>query len=94
MATAIHLDPSTIAALDAFVASGRFASRDDAIRSALDLVDEIDAADDSPLTPSEIAGIERGLADVAAGRTIPLEEVRAEMARRFSRGDRRVDRTR
>ena len=82
----IKLQATTVEALDQVVASGRFPSRDEAIRCALYLVQENDAADDEPLTPEEIAGIERGLADVAAGRGIPIEEVRAEMERRHAAG--------
>ncbi len=89
MATAIqlqtiHLEASTIKALDDLVAIGRFSSRDEAIRCALLLAQEHDAMHDEPLTPEEIAGIDRGLADAAAGRGIPIAEVRAEMERRFT----------
>ena len=87
MATAIPLEPATIAALDAVVAIGRFASRDDAIRTALHIVEEVDAADDAPLTAAEIAGIERGLADVAAGQVFSAEDVRAELERRHAAGE-------
>jgi predicted transcriptional regulator len=34
---------------------------------------------DPSLTPEDIAAIEEGLADIAAGRTRPWSEVRAEM---------------
>lgn len=86
MATAIPLEASTIEALDAIVARGRFSSRDEAIRTALYIVEEVDAADDAPLTPGEIAGIERGLADVAAGRVYTVDEVFDELERRCLEG--------
>lgn len=84
MATPLKLEPSTIAALDAVVASGRFPSHDEAIRTALYIVEEVDAEHHDALTPEVIAGIERGLADVAAGRTLSVEQVRAEMERRHA----------
>lgn len=84
MATGIQLQAETIAALDAVVASGRFLTRDAAILAALDLVEEADAADREPLSPGEIAGLERGLADVAAGRVFTSEEVRVELERRHA----------
>lgn len=86
MATAISLEPATIEALDAIVARGRFSSRDEAIRTALYIVEEVDAADDAPLTSADIAGIERGLADVAAGRVYTVDEVFDELERRCLEG--------
>ena len=83
MATAIPLEASTVEALDAAVASGRFSSRDVAIRTALHIVEETDSEHlEPPLTPEEIAGIERGLADIAAGRVYDLDEVFDELERR------------
>ena len=40
---------------------------------------------DPSLTPQDIAAIEEGLADIAAGRTRPWTEVRAEMQALVSR---------
>lgn len=84
MGTAVHLESATVDALDRMVAIGRFGSRDEAIRTALHIVEEQDAAELGPLGAEEIAGIERGLADAEAGRLIPLEIVRANMKRRFA----------
>ena len=84
MATGIQLQAETIAALDAVVASGRFLTRDAAILAALHLVEELDAEDGEPLSPEEIAGLERGLADVAAGRVFTSGEVRVELERRHA----------
>lgn len=87
MATAIPLETATIAALDAVVAAGRFSSRDEAILTALHIVEDVDAASDMPLTPEEIAGIERGLTDAAAGRVFSAAEVYAELERRHAAGE-------
>ena len=66
------------------IARGRFPSRDVAIRAALHIVEETDAAEHAPPTAAEIAGIERGLADIAAGRVLSAAEVRAELERRHA----------
>lgn len=84
MVTAVPLEADTITALDAMVARGRFPSRDVAIRTALHIVEEVDAADETPLTSAEIAALERALSDVAAGRVLSAEEVRAELERRHT----------
>lgn len=83
MATAISLEPNTIDAIDALVARGRFASRDAAIRVALDSLQKA-YADPVLGTQDEVAGVERGLADVAAGRVFSAEHVRAELERRHA----------
>lgn len=81
MATALNLDQRTVGELDDLVASGRFASREDAVREGVRLVREgnRDASSDA-----ELAGVERGLADVAAGRILSADEVRAELERRHA----------
>lgn len=38
--------------------------------------------DDEPLTDEDLAAIEEGRADIAAGRTVPLAEVLAELEAR------------
>jgi predicted transcriptional regulator len=86
MAIAIQLEPATIAALDAIVAKGRIKSRDEAIRTALQIVEANDPDEWDPLSSSEIAGIERGLADAEAGRLIPVEQVMEELERRHAAG--------
>lgn len=79
MATALNIDGRTLGELDDLVANGRFNSREDAVREAVRLVWEEDA---SPLSEAERAGIERGLADVAAGRVFDHDEVFDELERR------------
>lgn len=85
MATAIDLDQDTIRDLDDLVARGRFPSREDAVREGLRLVHEQDWTDEAgdldSLDPKTRAALEEGLADVAAGRTYPAEEVFDELLR-------------
>uniref|UniRef100_UPI0035BC8748 hypothetical protein n=1 Tax=Sphingomonas sp. TaxID=28214 RepID=UPI0035BC8748 len=61
---------------------GRFSSRDVAIQASLDWMKQSDAMAQEALTPEDKAAIERGLADVAAGRTYTLDEVFDELERR------------
>ena len=83
MATAIQLDPATVEALDAVVASGRFTSRDDAIRTALYIVEETEAESSEALSPDEIALLEQRIAaaDADPKGGFPAEEVFAELER-------------
>ena len=79
----VRLKPDAEAYLKAQVASGRFASIEDAIE-ALARDDEvaqaeIDAADPSWAKPY----LSKGLADIEAGRTVPAETVHAELRDRF-----------
>lgn len=82
MATAINLDPKTLRDLDDLVASGRFLSREDALREGLRHVHEQDwtdeAVDLASLDPATRAAVEAG---VAAGRTYPAEQVFDELLR-------------
>ena len=85
MATALNLDPAIVRSLDDLVRSGRFASREAAVSEGLRLVEIADwgePVDLDDLSPSERAGVERGLADVAAGRVHTSAQVRAELERR------------
>ena len=84
MATQPKFDPDTETLIDDLLASGRFAERADVLCRGVRLVHDENRAIDEPLSAAEIAGIERGLAEVAAGRLIPSSEVRAEMHRRFA----------
>ena len=86
MASEIHLEASTIEWLDDVVLIGGFSSRDEVIRAGLRLLKERDEADHEPLTPSEIAGIERGLAAAAAGDVHDVDEVFDELRRRNREG--------
>ena len=79
----IRLKPDAEAYLKAQVASGRFASVEEAI-DALTRDDEVaqaelDAADLSWAKPY----IDKGMADVEAGRTVSADTVHAELRDRF-----------
>ena len=84
MATQLTLDPETELMIDDLIASGRFAERTDVLRHGVKLAHDEGAGDDGPLSPQVIAGIERGLADAAAGRVLSAEQVRSELERRHS----------
>ncbi len=66
----ITLSPEDQQKAEALVASGRFSSIDDAIRAGLDALHE-----DADCQDYARNRIEAGLADVEAGRTVPLQEV-------------------
>ena len=82
MATAIRLDQETVDALDAMVTSGRFRSHDEAIRTALYLVRENDAAAE-PSDAEEMAWLAEAIAEADADPDggLSAEEVFAEMKR-------------
>jgi Arc/MetJ-type ribon-helix-helix transcriptional regulator len=88
MATALDLDPDTLRELDDLVASGRFPSREDAIRTALRLVHEQDRTDEAvdldSLDPGTRAAVEEGLTDVAAGRVEDADIVFARLRERYA----------
>ena len=80
----IRLKPDTEEWLKAQVAEGRFNSVEDAVEALVadDRAQaELDAADLSWAKPY----IEEGLADIEAGRTVPAEQVYAELRAKFSR---------
>jgi Arc/MetJ-type ribon-helix-helix transcriptional regulator len=84
MATAIRLEQATVDALDAMVTRGRFTSHDEAIRTALHLVEERDAAA-APHDAEELAWLEQRIAEADADPHggIPAEEVFAELRQRY-----------
>jgi antitoxin ParD1/3/4 len=88
MATVLKLDPATLSDLDELVASGRFASREDALREGLRLVHEQgwtdEAVDLDSLDPATRAAVEGGLADIDAGRTEDAEVVFARLRERYA----------
>jgi len=81
----IRLKPDTEEWLKAQVAEGRFESVEEAVEAlvAEDRLEQerLDAMDLSWAKPY----IEEGLADIEAGRTIPAEQVHAELRAMFTR---------
>jgi Arc/MetJ-type ribon-helix-helix transcriptional regulator len=81
----VRLKPHTEEWLKEQVAKGRFASLEDAVEI---LVRE-DQAAHADLEEADLAWaqpyIAKGLADVEAGRTVPADEVHAELRARFIR---------
>ena len=87
MAETIRLEDATIRLLDTFVASGRFASREEGVREAIRLLEEDsgDAAVDwDALDPATLGALEEGLADADAGRTEDAEIVFARLRARYA----------
>lgn len=84
MAMPINLDPQTIGELDELVASGRFASHEDAVREGVRLLQEEEWVDLDSLDPATRAAVEAGLADIAAGRTEDAEIVLARLQERYA----------
>lgn len=81
------MDRQSVLELDDLVASGRFASREDAVREGLRLIQQqevVDEAVDLDSLDSETrAAVEAGLADIAAGRTEDAEVVFARLRERY-----------
>lgn len=84
VAAQLKLDAESESMIDDLVASGRFAERADVLRHGVRLAYDEGQAAEEPLTEEEIAGVERGLADVAAGRIFSAAQVRAELERRHA----------
>lgn len=73
--------------LDALVATGRWATRDDALRESLaSLRGRIAAETDErdSYTPADLAAIEVGIAEADRGELIPAEEVFDRLIRRYA----------
>ena len=60
------------------VRDGRYGSKSEVLRTGVRLVQEREAA-----LAALLAKIDEGVADIEAGRTSPLEEVRARMQAQF-----------
>lgn len=76
----IELNPQTVSRLQG-EASARNVSLDRLVVDWLDeRLDDNEKFDMMPLSPEEIAGIERGLADIKAGRVITHEQMLADLA--------------
>ena len=81
MATHLKLDGETEQLIDSLMATGQFAERADVVRHGIRLAHEEDRLADEPLSAEDEEAIERGLADVAAGRVRPAEDVFDEVLR-------------
>ena len=65
--------------VDRLVRDGRYGSKSEVLRTGVRLVQEHEAR-----LAALLGKLEEGIADADAGRTRPLEEVRAEMQARFA----------
>lgn len=83
MSKPVHLRPDHAALAERLVASGRFDSVGDVVMHAFSLLEDEEAARDARLAKLH-AHIAEGLADIEAGRTVPAEEVFAELRRRVA----------
>ncbi|MBV9044469.1 MAG: type II toxin-antitoxin system ParD family antitoxin [Alphaproteobacteria bacterium] len=79
MPSSVDLGPKLEKTISKLVAQGRYGSKSEVIREGVRLVEEREKR----LAELDRA-LERGLADVAAGRTRPAEEVFEELRKRFS----------
>ncbi len=79
----IHLWPDHAALAERLVASGRFDSVGEVVMHAFRLLEDQEAAREARLAKLH-AHIAEGLADIEAGRTVPAEEVFAELRRRVA----------
>lgn len=80
MSKPVHLWPDHAALAERLVASGRFDSVGDVVMHAFWLLEDEEAAREARLAKLH-AHIAEGLADIEAGRTVPAEEVFAELDR-------------
>jgi len=79
MPSSVDLGPKLEGVVSRLVSQGRYGSKSEVIREGIRLVEEREKR----MIELDRA-LERGLADVAAGRTRPAEEVFAELRKRFS----------
>jgi antitoxin ParD1/3/4 len=87
MATQLKLDPATEQAMDELIHSGDYASREDLVREAVRLVrvrGGFDADVDSGAVEEHTRqAVERGVADVKAGRARPVADVFRDLRQRY-----------
>jgi antitoxin ParD1/3/4 len=94
MAMSVDLGERLESFVNEMVASGRYNSKSEVLREGLRLVQDrerlsaIDAAIESGVFDD---AIKAGLADLAAGRVVSIEEARRELAARFPINSRKVD---
>ena len=78
--TTVTLNDYTSAKMDALMATGRFASREEMVLQGLSLLEELA---EEEYSPEMLAAIDEGLADIEAGRTIPIEVVFDRLIKRL-----------
>ncbi len=88
MAATVMLSDQARTDAEELVREGRFETLDQAVEAGLRFLrdpwvdEEVDLDD---LDPETRAAVERGLADIDAGRVIPAEQVFAELKARFDK---------
>lgn len=83
VATKLDLGAEFEAKVDALVAQGRFASREDVVREGLRLIEERDAETERQRADL-IARVEAGLAQADAGELIDAEDVLDHLEQRYA----------
>jgi len=78
MAISADVGPRLESLVDELVKNGRYGSKSEVVREGIRLVEERETA-----LARLNAALERGLADIAAGRTRPAEEVFAELRAKY-----------
>lgn len=90
MATQFTLDPVTERAIDEVMSLGSFGSRDELLREAVRLIcvrEGFDPGLDSgEVDDATREAVERGVADVRAGRVRPVADVFRDLRRRYELG--------
>ena len=87
MVSQLTLDPITEQAIDEVMGLGRFGSRDELLREAVRLI-RVREGFDPELDRGEVddatrEAVERGVADVRAGRARPVADVFRDLRRRY-----------
>ena len=79
MPSSVDIGPKLEGVVAKLVSEGRYGSKSEVIREGIRMVDEREKR-----LQALSRALERGLADVKAGRTRPAEEVFAELRKRFT----------
>jgi Arc/MetJ-type ribon-helix-helix transcriptional regulator len=82
----ISLSPETQKLLEERMKRGGFATPDDAVRVALEMLEQYEGEALEDLDPDTLAAIERAEAQSARGEGRPWEEVKAELRAKFLQG--------
>jgi Arc/MetJ-type ribon-helix-helix transcriptional regulator len=82
----ISLSPETQKLLEERMKRGRFATPDDVVRVALEMLEQYEGDALEDLEPDTLAAIERAEAQSVRGEGRPWEEVKAELRAKFLQG--------